>query len=126
MGVNISVGNFSKLAIFRLDLRFFNDRRHGNFPELAEAGVRSLDPSDIGDLGGRPGGRGRFCHYASACIFNQQSATKTGGNCTRTYVAIRCDNGATLISIIFTGYLYGSQIYTHHAAQCQSKVGVSV
>jgi hypothetical protein len=70
MGVNISVGNFSKLAIFRLDLRFFNDRRHGNFPELAEAGVRSLDPSDIGDLGGRPGGRGRFCHYASACIFN--------------------------------------------------------
>jgi len=126
MGVNISVGNFSKPAVFCLDLRLFNDRRRGDFPELAEAGVESLDPSGIDDLGGRPGGRGRFCHYSSAGIFNQRSVTTTGSNCTRTYVAIRCDNGATLISIVFARYLYGSQIYTHHAAQYQGKASVSV
>jgi hypothetical protein len=89
MGVNISVGNFSKVAIFRLDLRFFNNRRRGDFPELAEAGVEPLDPSGIGTLGGRPGVRDRFCNDVSASSFK---LTVSDSNWKQLHEDLRCDS----------------------------------
>lgn len=60
MGVNISIGNFSRLTIFRLGLRFFSDRRFADLSGSTEIGIESLDTSGADVFGGRPGGRDRF------------------------------------------------------------------
>lgn len=58
--VNISVGSFSRVAIFRRDLRVFSDRRFADLPDSTEIGAGPLGTSESDVFGGRPGGRGRF------------------------------------------------------------------
>lgn len=60
IGINNSVGNFSRAAILRLDLRFFNDRRFDDFWGMAEREIKSLNALGTDSFGGRPGGRVRF------------------------------------------------------------------